>query len=112
MKTTLNGCAALLVALGIVVVLVVSGVDSLARSFADWRVAQAQVMITEINADVAVDVARINADTAVKLAEINADTTKKTDGTFIVFYLVRGLMWAAGALVVALVGWVVWWELA
>lgn len=111
----------MVVALGIVVVLVVSGVDSLARSFADWRVsangatvamqqaeqvrinARTQVELTQIGADVAVEMAEINSETAVKLAEINADTTKKTSGTFVVFYLVRGLMWATGIGIVVIV---------
>lgn len=83
-------------------------VASVTQSCADWRASSAQVEITQINADVAVDVAKINADTTVKLAEIAADTTKKTDGTFVIFYLVRGLMWAVGASVIALI----WWYLS
>lgn len=83
-------------------------VASVTRSCADWRVSSAQVEITRINADVAVDVAQINADTAVKLAEIAADTTKKTDATFIIFYMVRYLLWTIPVLLLALVAALVW----
>ena len=94
----------MVVALGIVVVLVVSGVDSLARSFADWRVSANAVAVAQSQ----VEIAQINADTAVKVAEINADTTKKTDATFILFYMVRYLLWTTPVLLVVLVGALVW----
>lgn len=94
----------MIVAVAICLVLVAS----ITQSCADWRVSSAQVKITQINADVAVDVARINADTTVKLAEINADTAKKTDATFVLFYMVRYLLWTIPVLLLALVAALVW----
>ena len=44
---------------------------------------------------------RANADVAI--AQINADTTKKTTGTFVLFYVARALLWAMGLCVVAVV---------
>lgn len=102
---TMKGCVSILFVLMMAIVIFFSGTTSLARSFADWRTSADTVRITEINADVAVRLAEINSDTAVQLAEINADVTKKTSGTFVMFYLVRGLMWGAGILcAVGLVG--------
>lgn len=118
-----KGCASIILALGIIVILFFGGCTSIMRSFADWRMSAngatvaiqqtEQVRLQEDGAtertkaewDARVEMTKINADASVEMTEINADTTKKTSGVFIMFYLVRGLMWGAGILLtVGLVG--------
>ncbi len=111
-----KGCASIILAVGIIAILFFGGCTSILRSFADWRMSAngatvamqqtEQVQIredgtterTQIEWNTRLAMAEINANTSIRLGEIAADTTKKTSGVFIMFYLVRGLMWGAGIL--------------
>jgi len=111
MKVLVNGCLAM-GALAILAMLVIfGGTTALTDNLVEWRAAGipldiAKVEATreahtvDVSAEVAIALAELNADTAVTLAEISADTTKKTDTSFIFFYLVRAGLWTIGGLAV------------
>lgn len=107
-----KGCASIILALGIIVILFFGGCTSIMRSFADWRtsangatVAIQQTEQVRLQEDGATERTKAEWDARVEMTKINADTTKKTSGVFIMFYLVRGLMWGAGILLtVGLIG--------
>lgn len=100
-----KGCTTFILALGIVGVLFFAGCTSVMRSFADWRmsangvtVAVQQTEQVRLQEDGATERSRIEWNARMAIAETQADATKKTSGMFVMFYLVRGLMWGAGIL--------------
>lgn len=92
-----KGCATLILATGIVIVLAFAGMTSIARSLADWRVSAngATVALQETAQT------RIEWDARTEIARIDADATKKTSFAFVGFYLARAITWAAGLVWVA-----------
>ena len=69
---------------------------SMSRSFADWRISANDTVQVRVSETQATERTRIEWNARTEIAAIEADATKKTDGTFILFYLVRATMWAAG----------------
>lgn len=79
----------------------------LTLSFSAWRVSANEATVAVQRTAQT----RIEWNARVQIAEIEADTDKKTDGTFILFYVARWALWmlsGLAALLWALVG-VRWW---
>lgn len=95
------GCALALIIM--MAVVCASGIYMVASKIADNVPAREATKQVEIRANADVAIAEINANAAVNMSEINADATKKTTGTFVLFYLARALLWAIGLCIVAIV---------
>jgi hypothetical protein len=95
MGTTFKGCAAFLAMLGVVVVMMFAGTHSVISQLAEWDRHSEAVSIAEQQTEQT----RIQWGAQVQMAEIAADTTKKTDNTFVAFWLLRAFVWGIGGLV-------------
>lgn len=93
-----SGCISVLFALAIVGLLFFAGCASVTRSLSEWRQSANLVRVVQIQETQATKRTAIIVDGAVEIARIEADTTKKTDGAFILFYVVRAATWAVGVL--------------
>jgi hypothetical protein len=98
MSTTFKGCASLLAVLGIVLILMFAGTKSIISQLAAWDRNSEAVAIAEQQTEQT----RIQWGAQVQMAEIAADTTKKTDNTFVAFWVLRAFAWGAGIIVVAI----------
>lgn len=107
----LRGLAALMLVCCIFVMLFFAGCNAVTEKVTGWGIARTyleearvfaerDIELATIYANRDVDVAAIAADRDVEIAAISADVSKKTDGSFILFYLIRGGMWVAGSLLV------------
>lgn len=106
MSVLLRGCLAIMLVSILFLITLFVGCTALTDNLVEWKAAGIPLEVAKIeatreahtvdvNAEVAVAVAELNASTAVTLAEISADTTKKTDGSFIIFWLIRAGAWTA-----------------
>lgn len=96
MKTL--GCLLFIVGLLLTTVFIVTACESIARNRAVQVVEQErteQVRIAEIEATKRTAIA---VDGNIEIAGIQADVSKKTDVTFILFYLIRAGLWVIVAL--------------
>lgn len=109
MSVLFRGCLCMMIIATLFLLTLFGGCTALTDNLVEWKAAGiplevAKVEATreahtvDVNAEVAVTVAKLNAETAVTLAEINADTTKKTDGSFIIFWLIRAGGWTLSGL--------------
>lgn len=105
-RNPLHGCIASIVFVSLVMVAIVGGcafVSSNVASIADSVGETRQVSIHEVQATKRTV---IEWDARVEMERIKADVAKKTDFTFLLFWLARPLMWIGiAALVVALLMW-------
>lgn len=93
-----SGCISVLFALAIVGLLFFAGCASVTRSLSEWRQSANLVRVVQIQETQATKRTAIIVDGNVEIARIQADTTKKTDVTFVLFYVVRAATWATGVL--------------
>ena len=100
----LKGCFTILVIAIMIGLLFVGGCASITRSFADWRMSANAVTQTQIEWDGRVTIAGIEADRDIQIAAINADVTKKTDWTYLAFYIARPLVWIVTILAISVIG--------
>jgi len=92
------GCLLFIVGLLLTTVFVVTACESITRNRAVQVVEQErteQVRIAEIEATKRT---RLTVDGNVEIAEIQADVSKKTDVTYLLFYLIRAGLWLIAAL--------------
>lgn len=75
-----------------------AGTTLLTDNLVEWKAAGIPLEIAKVEATREAHTVDVNAATAIDLAEIHADTTKKTDGSFILFWAIRAGMWIAGGL--------------
>ena len=92
------GCLLFIVGLLLTTVFVVTACESITRNRAAQVEAQErteQVRIAEIEATKRTV---ITVDGNIEIAGIQADATKKTDVTFVLFYMIRAGLWIVAAL--------------
>lgn len=97
------GCLLFIVGLLLSTIFVVAACESIARNRAIQVVEQErteQVRIAEVEATKRT---AITVDGNIEIAGIQADVSKKTDVTFILFYLIRAGLWLVAALLFAFV---------
>ena len=98
MKTTF-GCMTFVLGLLLAVVFILGACEEITHNRAVTAVVQEQTEQVRIQEKEATERTRIIVDGNVQIAEIQADATKKTDFTFIVFWVVRALAWPLGIVV-------------
>ena len=96
MKTL--GCLLFIVGLLLSTVFIVTACESIARNRAVQVVEQERTEQVRIAETEATRRTAIAVDGNVQIAGIQADATKKTDVTFILFYLIRAGLWLIAAL--------------
>lgn len=105
-RNPLHGCIASILFASLITLAVVGGCSYISRnvaSIADSVGQTAQVKVTQREST---ERTRIEWDGRVQIAEINADVAKKTDFTFLLFWLARPLMWIGiAAMITALLMW-------
>lgn len=99
------GCMTFVLGLLLVVVFVLGACEEITHNRAAAAVAQAQTEQVRIAQTEETERTRIIVDGNVRMTEIQADATKKTDFTFVVFWVVRALMWP---LVILIGGWLLY----
>ena len=115
---TFEGCLSILLVIAMFVIVVAGLGAYTVGKFSDWRIAvnqsaQVTVMAQEQTAQVTVmeeqqtERVRIVAERDVSIARINADVAKKTDTSFIFFWIVRALAWAILGIMLAVLWWIV-----
>lgn len=105
-RNPLYGCIASIVFVSLVMVAIVGGctvISSNVASIADSVGETRQVSISEVQATKRTG---IEWDARVEMERIKADVAKKTDFTFLLFWLARPLMWIGiVAMIVSLLMW-------
>ena len=96
MKTL--GCLLFIVGLLLTTVFIVTACESITRNRAVQVVEQERTEQVRIAETEATRRTAIAVDGNVQIAGIQADATKKTDVTFILFYLIRAGLWLIAAL--------------
>lgn len=92
------GCLLFVIGLLLTTVFIVTACESITRNRAvqvDAQERTEQVRIAEVEATKRTAIA---VDGNIEIAGIQADATKKTDATFILFYLIRAGLWLVAAL--------------
>ena len=92
------GCLLFIVGLLLTTVFVVTACESITRNRAVQVVEQERTEQVRIAETEATRRTAIAVDGNVQIAGIQADATKKTDVTFILFYLIRAGLWLIAAL--------------
>lgn len=105
------GCMTFVLGLLLAVVFILGACEEITHNRAATVIAQAQTEQVRIQETEETERTRIIVDGNVQIAEIQADAQKKTDFTFIVFWVVRALAWP---LVIVVAGWLLflflgWW---
>jgi len=96
MKTL--GCLLFIIGLLLTTVFIVTACESITRNRAVQVVEQERTEQVRIAETEATRRTAIAVDGNVQIAGIQADATKKTDVTFILFYLIRAGLWLIAAL--------------
>lgn len=90
------GCALALILF--IAIVTMAGIGLVATSMAGYGQAREQTKQVAIRETEATNRTRIEWDARVEIAEVQADATRKTSWAFVGFYLLRALLWIAGAL--------------
>ena len=101
MKTL--GCLLSIVGLLLTTVFIVTACESITRNRAVQVVEQERTEQVRIAETEATRRTAIAVDGNVQIAGIQADATKKTDVTFILFYLIRAGLWLIAALLLVFI---------
>ena len=98
------GCLLFIVGLLLTTVFIVTACESIARNRAVQVVEQERTEQVRIAETEATKRTALAVDGNIEIAGIQADVSKKTDVTFILFYLIRAGLWIIVALLTVFVG--------
>lgn len=97
------GCAGLLMLGAVAIGLLLMGGGLLTRSVAEWHQADATIAMAEQQTAQT----QIEWSARTEIERIRADVTKKTDVTFVLFWIVRAALWGACG-IIAVMGAALW----
>lgn len=96
----LKGCASIIILLALAALLITAGVTRISENLADWKQADSYVKTVEVQETQATERTRIIVDGNIEIAKIQADVDKKTDFTYLLFWVVRAAAWGLGIVAV------------
>lgn len=100
-RNPLHGCIASLLFVVVVMLALVGGCSYISHNVANIADSVGQTAQVKVTQRESTERTRIEWDGRVQIAEINADVAKKTDFTFILFWLARFGVWAGSIAVLS-----------